>query len=383
MSDLLRHEISIDLDKKFKAQGESLLKSMNKMLEANNSTLDNLMSIRDEIALDLEQVRADVNKLESTDPGLKLDGSSMSHNDDQARGSAAGDGLGFEGDHRGKVHNIYVPPSARGARDPNPSPKFFLPREFSVSDAAESSPFSMHMEMPRFDGTNPRMWQNRCEDQFRLCSVPAHRWISLATTQFEGVAPRWLESVQRRMPNSNWNEFCNAVQSRFDRNQHQTLLHKLFCIAQTSTMEDYVDRFAELYDQLTAYEDSPNALHYTTRFLDALKPGVRIAVALQKSKDLDVAYELALLHEELGEGITPINNFPARRMSLVSSAVTSPKVRTVDDRKGSETVKPTIMRISGLHCMSIYRRSKCLCFVCGERWSKDDVCKSIVQLHFV
>ncbi|XP_044418509.1 uncharacterized protein [Triticum aestivum] len=259
---------------------------MNKMLEANNSTLDNLMSIRDEIALDLEQVRADVNKLESTDPGLKLDGSSMSHNDDQARGSAAGDGLGFEGDHRGKVHNIYVPPSAR-------------------------------------------------------------------------------------------------VQSRFDRNQHQTLLHKLFCIAQTSTMEDYVDRFAELYDQLTAYEDSPNALHYTTRFLDALKPGVRIAVALQKSKDLDVAYELALLHEELGEGITPINNFPARRMSLVSSAVTSPKVRTVDDRKGSETVKPTIMRISGLHCMSIYRRSKCLCFVCGERWSKDDVCKSIVQLHFV
>lgn len=56
--ELLRHEISVDLDQKLKAQGESLLQSMSKMLEANNSTLDGLMSartdaIRDEVMLDL------------------------------------------------------------------------------------------------------------------------------------------------------------------------------------------------------------------------------------------------------------------------------------------------------------------------------------------
>ena len=39
--------------------------------------------------------------------------------------------------------------------------------------------------------------------------------------------------------------------------------------------------FAELYDQLSAYEELPDSLYYTTRFIDGLKPGVRMSVALQ------------------------------------------------------------------------------------------------------
>ena len=66
-------------------------------------------------------------------------------------------------------------------------------------------------------------------------------------------------------------------------------------------MEEYVEQFAELYDQLTAYESNPDPLHYTTRFTDGLEPGVRMAIAMQKPRDLDTAYELALIHEELGE----------------------------------------------------------------------------------
>ncbi|KAI4977942.1 hypothetical protein ZWY2020_014496 [Hordeum vulgare] len=78
---LLRHEISTDFDLKLKAQEESILESMSRMLEANNSTLVGLMSaradtIRDEVMLDLEQIKADVNKLEAVDPGPKQDGDS-------------------------------------------------------------------------------------------------------------------------------------------------------------------------------------------------------------------------------------------------------------------------------------------------------------------
>ena len=75
----------------------------------------------------------------------------------------------------------------------------------------------------------------------------------------------------------------------------------MFRINQTGLVEEYVEQFAELYDQLIAYESSPDPLHYTTRFIDGLKPGVRMAIAMQKPRDLDTAYELDLLHEELGE----------------------------------------------------------------------------------
>lgn len=64
------------------------------------------------------------------------------------------------------------------------------------------------VELPRFDGTNPRLWQGRCEDYFVMRGTPGSLWISYATAMFEGAAARWLESVQRRVPNATWDEFC-------------------------------------------------------------------------------------------------------------------------------------------------------------------------------
>lgn len=101
------------------------------------------------------------------------------------------------------------------------------------------------IELPRFDGTNPKLWQTRCEDYFKFWSTPSVQWISLATALFEGTAARWLESVRRRVPNVTWDVFCRLLQSRFGHNIHQTILRKFFNIQQTSTVEDYVERFSE------------------------------------------------------------------------------------------------------------------------------------------
>ena len=103
------------------------------------------------------------------------------------------------------------------------------------------------------------------------------------------------------MPRATWEEFCSLLLARFGRNQHQILIRRMFHICQTTTVEDYVERFSQLYDQLTSYEEVPDNLHYITRFIDGLKPAVRMVVAIQKPTDLDAAYELALLHEELGD----------------------------------------------------------------------------------
>lgn len=110
------------------------------------------------------------------------------------------------------------------------------------------------MELPRFDGSNPKLWQSRSEDYFRYWGTPPYQWVQFASSLFEGPAARWLESVQRRAPRATWSEFCELLQSRFGRNKHQKLVRQMFHIRQTSTMEDYVERFSELYDQLTAYE---------------------------------------------------------------------------------------------------------------------------------
>lgn len=205
--------------------------------------------------------------------------------------------------------------------------------------------------------------------------------MSYATAQFEGAAARWLQSIQRRSPHLNWSEFCQLLQNRFGRNQHQNLLRKMFRIGQTGSVEKYVEQFAELYDQLTAYEDNPDTLHYTTRFIDGLKPGVRMAIAMQKPHDLDTAYELALLHEELEESTGFLAQGSSKRQGNHVNSSTL-KSRISDDRRTSDIPRQstTDEKWSSLRN---YRKAKGLCFICGEKWSKDHQCKSTVQLHIV
>ena len=99
--------------------------------------------------------------------------------------------------------------------------------------------------------------------------------------------------------------------TRFGRNQHQILVWCMFHITQETNVEDYVHQFAKLVDQIAAYEPNPNPVHYTACFLDGLFPAVRVLVAIQQPKNLDITYTLGLLYEELGEGMAMSNSSPS------------------------------------------------------------------------
>jgi hypothetical protein len=108
-----------------------------------------------------------------------------------------------------------------------------------------------------------------------------------------------MSSVQHKFTRASWQEFCAAVLHRFGKNQHQTLVHKLYRLCQTGSVAAYVAAFSALMDQLTAYEPNPDMLHYTTRFIDGLKPVVCLTVAVQLPLDLDTVYSIALVQEEV------------------------------------------------------------------------------------
>jgi hypothetical protein len=133
-------------------------------------------------------------------------------------------------------------------------------------------------------------------------------------------------------------------------------------------------------------------VHYTTRFLDGLKPAVRVLVAIQQPPDLDTAYSLALLYEELGDGVTPLNTTPvtavsSRRAQAAPFPVSLPippakwVSRSVEEKKLQEQSRQS-PEDKWAH-LKAYRRSKGLCFVCGEKWSREHQCKQSIQLHVV
>jgi hypothetical protein len=50
------------------------------------------------------------------------------------------------------------------------------------------------MDVPRFDGEHPKLWQIQCEDYFEMYETSPVLWVRLASLQFIGPATRHLSN---------------------------------------------------------------------------------------------------------------------------------------------------------------------------------------------
>jgi hypothetical protein len=133
-----------------------------------------------------------------------------------------------------------------------------------------------------------------------MYDVHPRRWVKVSRKHFQWDAARWIESLEN-LDRILWPDFCKLIHERFGRDQRDKLSRQMLHIHQSSTVTDYVARFSTLFDQLKAYQPNPKMHYYTTRFVDGLRHEIHIVVALQHLPNIDTAYTLALLHEELGE----------------------------------------------------------------------------------
>lgn len=217
----------------------------------------------------------------------------------------------------------YIPPPARGIHaTPNlahvASFGSLVQRERRASSSSHGKPPSM--DFPEFVGDNPKFWQARSEDYFAMFDTDPDLWIAVAAMQFKGDAARWLSAVQHKFVRATWEDFCVAVVHRFGKSQHRSLVRKLYRLRQTGSVVEYISTFSALMGQLTSYEPNLDMLHYTTRFIDGLKPDVRLIVAVQLPPDLDTAYTIATLQEEVGEDDLVNSPVIYRRPSSSSSS---------------------------------------------------------------
>lgn len=234
------------------------------------------------------------------------------------------------------------------------------------------------LSFPTFDGTDLQLWITCAEDYFTMYSADPSVWIQCSRMQFLGPAKRWIQSVTEDLKTMSWSQFCQALHTRFDRDQHEFLLRKMNRICQTTSVQDYVDRFAELVDQLKSYDSSMKALPHITRFLDGLFPEIRAVLLVQRPTSLDTAYSLALLQEEAMES--------SRRRDYKSwnhkgGYQAPPRSNHVPEgRSDRETMhqKPVDKKLADLKA---YRRAHGLCDRCGEKWSRDHKCATQVGLH--
>ncbi|WVZ82556.1 hypothetical protein U9M48_029810 [Paspalum notatum var. saurae] len=297
-----------------------------------------------------------------------------------------GFGLVFTISHH-PVKGAYNPPYP----PPPPPPNLVTARWSSPQFGAGSSGKLPKLQFPSFDGDNPKLWVSRCEDYFDLYHVDPQLWVRVAAMHFSGAAARWSMSVESRLRSASWSQFGQLLLERFGRNQQEQLIRQLYRFSQTGSVQDYIDSFVSLVDQLVAYGPNTDPLYYTTRFIDGLRPDIRAAVLIQRPKDLDSACTLALLQEEVsaqasrrefrktdpGGGWKPAVRGPS---PLPLPPGVDKQVPTAADKTSPEQVRSNADKFSALRA---YRRAKGLCDRCAEKWHPGHRCAASIQLHVV
>lgn len=112
------------------------------------------------------------------------------------------------------------------------------------------------MPFPVFDGENPHLWKDLCEQYFTIYGVQESFWVQMATLNFSPTTDVWLQPVRKKVLGLNWEGLCNALCTRFGRDCHQLLIRQFYVFANLVEFRiTLIDRSEHLMNQLLSYSD--------------------------------------------------------------------------------------------------------------------------------
>lgn len=97
------------------------------------------------------------------------------------------------------------------------------------------------IDFPRFDGTNPRGWIRKCNRFFQLNFVDDLKRVDLASIHFDGKADSWFLDYQEGKTFLDWDKFVHDVYLRFEDVAYDNYVGRFNKLAQTSTVEEYLN----------------------------------------------------------------------------------------------------------------------------------------------
>jgi len=113
----------------------------------------------------------------------------------------------------------------------------FVPESSSSSVRAGPKP---KMDFPKFDGSNPRLWKDKCELFFEVYGVSESLKTRFAALNFTGAAESWLQTFERRGRVASWEELHKAVCDHFDKDHYALHMRQLDSLRQTASVEEYL-----------------------------------------------------------------------------------------------------------------------------------------------
>ncbi|XP_073362615.1 uncharacterized protein [Aegilops tauschii subsp. strangulata] len=136
-------------------------------------------------------------------------------------------------------------------------------------------------DFPRFDGTEVRIWLDKCEAFFRLYHIPDSFRVTSASLYLSENAARWYQAFKQSGEFHTWEQFRQAILLEFDVDVYRQKMKELMLLKQVDTVEEYKQQFLQLVYTVKLYEPTISDTFLVTRFVLGLKEELRSAVELQ------------------------------------------------------------------------------------------------------
>jgi hypothetical protein len=77
------------------------------------------------------------------------------------------------------------------------------------------------MNFPHFEGTDARIWLNKCLAYFTLYQIPPNFRVSAASIHMSGAAAHWFQTYKLMPGFQSWEQFSEDVVSEFEVDTHR------------------------------------------------------------------------------------------------------------------------------------------------------------------
>jgi hypothetical protein len=253
-----------------------------------------------------------------------------------------------------------LPQQHQGDCSNNSSPAHSFHHGGSQCGGSDSEPrrhWMPKMDFPRFDGSDVRIWLDKCATYFQLYAIPHDFRVTATSLHMVDRASHWFQTYKHSVGIQNWEHFVGAVTQAFEVNTHRVKTIELLNLHQTGSVEDYKLKFDQLVYHILLYDNSLSETMLVSQFLLGLKEDLRQAVEMHLPDTVAQVATLADVQEHLNEKY--------KHSTMKSYVVKS------DTKSGG--VPPDLWKARQL---KEFRRANNLCFKCGEKYSPTHTCKT-------
>lgn len=175
------------------------------------------------------------------------------------------------------------------------SPAFTYTSNADPAEGCSKHHWMPKLDFPHFDGTDVRIWLDKCQAFFNLYQIPHGFKVQAASMHLTDSAAHWYQSFKLLNPYHDWDIFKISVLDEFEVNSHRNKLMELLSVKQQGSVEEYKRKFEQLMYHVCLYDSTLSETLLVTKFILGLKDELRATVEAQCPDIVSKAAQLALI----------------------------------------------------------------------------------------